>query len=241
MKLLIIRHGDPDYSIDSLTEKGEREALLLSDRLVPMLRQNGVHLYCSPLGRAQKTASYTLSRLGRTAETLDWLREFEGCVKDETGQNTCCWDRLPSAWTDNDLCYSDHWADWPPYRETNVEGEYRRVCEGFDELLLRHGYRHSGRHFDVINANDDVLVFFCHFGVESVLLSHLFGISPMVLWHNTCALPTSVTTLVTEEREKGLAIFRMLSFGDLSHLYAGMESPSFQARFCERFCDDTRH
>ena len=28
MKLIIIRHGDPDYSIDSLTEKGWREAEL---------------------------------------------------------------------------------------------------------------------------------------------------------------------------------------------------------------------
>ena len=33
MKLLIVRHGDPDYSIDSLTETGWIEAELLSDRL----------------------------------------------------------------------------------------------------------------------------------------------------------------------------------------------------------------
>lgn len=26
MKLLIVRHGDPDYSIDSLTPKGWKEA-----------------------------------------------------------------------------------------------------------------------------------------------------------------------------------------------------------------------
>lgn len=28
MKLFIIRHGDPDYTIDSLTEKGRKEAAL---------------------------------------------------------------------------------------------------------------------------------------------------------------------------------------------------------------------
>ena len=33
MKLLLIRHAEPDYAIDSLTEKGFREASLLSDRL----------------------------------------------------------------------------------------------------------------------------------------------------------------------------------------------------------------
>ena len=33
MKLLIVRHGDPDYTIDSLTEKGWREARYLSQKL----------------------------------------------------------------------------------------------------------------------------------------------------------------------------------------------------------------
>ena len=33
MRLLIIRHGDPDYARDNLTEKGKREAKLLSEML----------------------------------------------------------------------------------------------------------------------------------------------------------------------------------------------------------------
>ena len=33
MKLLIVRHADPDYSIDSLTETGWVEAELLSRRI----------------------------------------------------------------------------------------------------------------------------------------------------------------------------------------------------------------
>ena len=33
MKLLIIRHGDPDYTNDTLTEQGRREAELLSLRM----------------------------------------------------------------------------------------------------------------------------------------------------------------------------------------------------------------
>jgi probable phosphoglycerate mutase len=57
----------------------------------------------------------------------------------------------------------------------------------------------------------------------------------MQLWHGTCAAPSSVTTLVTEERRKGVAYFRMSSFGDISHLYAGGEGPSFAARFCEAY------
>ena len=60
MKILIIRHGDPDYSIDSLTEKGWREAELLSERL----KDAGItSFYCSPLGRANDTAKPTLDKL----------------------------------------------------------------------------------------------------------------------------------------------------------------------------------
>ena len=83
---------------------------------------------------------------------------------------------------------------------------------------------------------------FCHFGVECVLLSHNMKISPLVLWHNFVALPTSVTTLITEEREQGKALFRCNAFGDISHLYAGGEPASFQARFCETYSNfDERH
>ena len=32
MRILMIRHGDPDYVNDTLTEKGWREAALLADR-----------------------------------------------------------------------------------------------------------------------------------------------------------------------------------------------------------------
>ncbi|MNC67264.1 hypothetical protein D3C81_2161210 [compost metagenome] len=74
------------------------------------------------------------------------------------------------------------------------------------------------------------------------MLGHLLGISPMVLWHGFCAAPTSVTTLITEERRKGIAYFRMGSFGDISHLYAGGEEPAFAARFCETYDNmDERH
>lgn len=67
------------------------------------------------------------------------------------------------------------------------------------------------------------------------MLGHLLGISPVVLWHGLCAAPSSVTTLTTEERRDG-AYFRMSSFGDISHLYAGGESrPSAHGSVV--FCD----
>ena len=73
MKLFIIRHGDPDYSIDSLTERGRREAALLCERL---LGENITRVYCSPLGRARATAAPFLEATGLACEIRDWMQEF---------------------------------------------------------------------------------------------------------------------------------------------------------------------
>ena len=238
MKLLIVRHGDPDYRHDSLTRKGKKEAKLLAARLSAL---DVRAFYLSPLGRAQKTASYTLKRLSRDGETLNWLQEFRGSVTRPDGSETCCWDRLPCSFTEDEIYYSPRWHAGDLYRGTNVKAEYDKVCAGLDQLLARHGYRHVGRHFETQQGNHDTLVLFCHFGVEAVILSHLFGVSPVPLWHNTVALTSSVTTLITEERQKGYAIFRMCGFSDIGHLWKAGEAPSFQARFCECFEDQTRH
>ena len=54
MKLLFIRHGDPDYTIDSLTEKGWKEAEFLSEKIAALDVRD---FYVSPLGRAKDTAN----------------------------------------------------------------------------------------------------------------------------------------------------------------------------------------
>ena len=241
MKLLIIRHGDPDYSIDSLTEKGWREAELLKQRLMTM---DIAAFYCSPLGRARDTARPTLEALGRTAEICDWLREFDGSpVNPATGKPDGAWDRMPAFLAGNDDFWDDsRWLNTPYYGSGNVREKYTAVCRGLDELLKKHGYVHDGKLFRVERENTDTVVLFCHFGVECVLLSHLLHISPVTLWHGFVALPSSVTTLATEERQQGIALLRCSGFGDLSHLYAGHEPASFQARFCEVSSDfNQRH
>lgn len=62
MRILLIRHGDPDYVNDTLTEKGRREAALLAKRAVSM---NMGECYKSPLGRAKDTAAPCLEVTGK--------------------------------------------------------------------------------------------------------------------------------------------------------------------------------
>ncbi|MBR4692814.1 MAG: histidine phosphatase family protein [Oscillospiraceae bacterium] len=241
MKLLIVRHGDPDYANDALTERGWREAELLAER---MAKLEIAAFYVSPLGRARETAEATLRRLGRKGETLDWLREFAPRRFDpDCGRETVIWDWLPQTWTAEKAFYDrEAWMHVPVMEDAGVPAEARWVYGGLDALLAAHGYEHEGDVFRVRRPNRDTVALFCHFGVECVMLGHLLGISPMPLWHGTCALTTSVTTLATEERRQGIASFRMSGFGDVSHLPAAGQEPSFSARFCETWdCAEERH
>ncbi len=232
MRLLLVRHGDPDYEIDGLTEAGKREAELLVPRLAPLPVKD---YYVSPLGRARATAEPTLAAAGRTAKVCDWLREFAPrIIRPDSDRPYCCWDWLPADWTaDPRFLDADHWFDNERMQAGGVRQEYEWVTGELDKLLAEHGYVRDGRIYRVERPNEDTLVFFCHFGVSCVLLSHLLNVSPMVLWHGFCAAPGSVTTVTTEERRAGVASFRVNAFGDISHLYAAGVGPSFAARFCE--------
>ena len=240
MRLLLIRHGDPDYTVDSLTEKGHVEARLLAERIAAM---DIKAYYTSPLGRARDTAAYTLEKAGRKAEVLDWAREFDVPVADSAGGKRLAWDFLPEQWTEISDYYDKYkWTEVQIMKDADIRSGVEKVYSGLDKLLESHGYRREGRIYRAVSPNEDTVALFCHFGVTCVMLSHLLGISPVLLWHGTIAAPTSVTTLVTEERREGKAVFRMTGFGDVSHLYKYGEPPAFAGRFCEMYSNkEQRH
>lgn len=257
MRLLFIRHGDPDYVHDTLTEKGRREAALLAEA-APDLHLG--ECCVSPLGRAQDTAAYSLKKLGKTASTLGWLREFHAevdlnatpqlleaypttAVVDGKYIRKSVWDVMPSYLMKHTDCLDTvRWRESDICRNTNAVELYDQVIEKFDQFLADRGYVRDGICYRVEKESTDTVTFFCHFGITCVLLSRLWNVSPFALWQGIALAPTSVTEVVTEERQQGIAYFRGLRIGDISHLYAGKEPPSFSARFCETYSNmDQRH
>lgn len=245
MRILLIRHGDPDYEKDSLTERGWKEAELLAQRLA---QEEITDFYVSPLGRAKDTASLTLRRMNQTAQECEWLREFQPRIwkpyeeKQGVHEDSVVWDWLPSEWTKSEEFFRrDQWYTQKSMTDAGIKEEYDWVVECFDAVLKDHGYVRKGDLYQADWSNRETLVFFCHFGVSCVILSHLLNVSPMVLWHGLSLAPSSVTTLYTEERRRGVVLFRASAIGDTSHLYAGGMKPAFAARFCEIYDSDERH
>ena len=172
MKLLLVRHAEPDYEHDSLTEKGRREAVCLARRLA---RIPAAAYYVSPLGRAKATAEPTLKATGTAAVECPWLREFHAPIwrPDVPEHKTITWDWLPQDWmADERFFLYDQWHQVQVMLDGGVKAEYDWVTGELDALLERHGYRREGHCYRAFAPNNDVITLICHFGVTCVLLSH---------------------------------------------------------------------
>ena len=160
MKIILIRHADPDYSIDSLTPAGHKEAKLLGEYLKD--KELG-HIFVSPMGRAQRTMQYVLDAKGISDyEVLDWVHEFEPEVNinndelntsyahknvDENGQEfpRIAWDMYPRAFEKGPRYFDlQDWPDSPVGRHSVINEQYGYVTGEFDKLLARFGYERKG-------------------------------------------------------------------------------------------------
>jgi len=222
MKILIIRHAEPDYTNDTITEKGKREALLLAKRLSEL---NISDVYCSPMGRARDTAQPTLEALGMSAEILPWLHEFRGKVQHPNDSKMRIpWNLKPQYWTtEEELFDKDKWIEQELMSSGNVREIYEDTIKGLDLLLEKHGYFRDGYIYHCDENTDKTIVFFCHFALGMVLISHFTAVAPTILWQSFFLPTSSVTTLITEEKVKGEVFFKCMQLGDTSHLYAGGE------------------
>ena len=224
MKLIFIRHGDPDYVHDSLTPRGRAEAAALHNRLAGW---RGFEAAVSPLGRAQETARRALAGSGVTPETLPWLEEFRGRLPN----SRICWDLLPAAYDADPLLRDPvRWPEAALYQNTNVAAVHAETKAGLYALLARYGYRPRGSVFAAAPdaRRDAVAVLFCHMAVSMECLAILLNQASPVVWHQWFLPPASITVLGAEEREPGLVQWRMQAAGDVRHLWqAGLEpSPS---------------
>ena len=244
MRLLFIRHGDPDYQNDCLNEIGRNEVKALA-ALIPKIKLGTC--YASPLGRAQETAAIALGRAVPDAQgaaaaaacgdkliTLDWLREFPAQVDlnesallqdayylqtlpDGTYKKRIVWDMYPSYYTEHPA-YSDYedWRGTLVAMNSDIIAIYDNVVSSFDKLLAEHGYVREGRHYRVDRESVETLTFFCHFGITCVLLSHLWNISPFVPLQSFC-MPTSSITELSSVAQADIDRLMILTFCDLTY------------------------
>lgn len=234
MRLYIIRHADPDYVRDTITDTGHREAKALSERLA---REGIDEIYSSPLGRAQATAAYTATVLKKRVEILPWTREISDAAVEIDGfGRMAAWDAPGELILEDEADLdANGWMETPWTREVGLKHHYHHIAENSDAFLMEQGYRRSGKRYEVLQANERKLAIFCHGGFGLCFLSHLLRIPAVYLWTGFWLPPSSVTTVLFETRTDRWAVPRCLSMADISHLYAAGLPLSFSGLLGNRY------
>ncbi len=226
MKVLIIRHAEPDYENNCLTDKGKREAELLSLKLN---NENIKDIYVSPLNRAILTAQPTAKSLNKEPTVLDWLTEFTEKLNfsydtDFYKDMKSPWNMPPKLWCKDELIFdNNNWNKSKIVSDTKISEIYNSISAEFDKLLLKYGYLRNDNYYEITdNTFDNITIaLFCHFGVGTAIISHILNMPLIPIWNSVFLPPSSVTTLYMEKHIKteNIAHGIFAGIGDTSHLY----------------------
>jgi len=211
MEIILIRHADPDYKNDTITERGceEAKALALS------LKEKRIDaLYVSPLGRAQETKRYIAETLNMESTTLEWLREVSGSSID----GYAAWEHPGTDYLAQDnLASPQNW--WEGYRPGEaLKPCFAAISEGFDNLLASYGYQKWRNMYKIKARSDKTIALVCHKGTTLTLLAYLLHWPlPLIYIHGNIDT-TGVTRLFLREVDEEYAVFKLIVMNDRSHL-----------------------
>lgn len=218
MELLLVRHGQPAWSVDGLsrddpdlTDVGREQAARLANRLRGL---DADRLLVSPLRRAQQTAEPLADALDLEPVTHPWLAEITAPT----------WEGTPVELVEKtfresrDRPVEEHWSGLPGGE--SFHDFHARVTTGTDELLSSVGGRRQQDEPTLwsLERPEARVVVVAHAGTNSVLLGHLLGIPPVPWeWERFVAFHSSLSTLRPVE-VSGHHSFSLWRLADTSHL-----------------------
>lgn len=222
MILYYVRHGDPIYEPDSLTELGHKQAEALAARLA---NADIDRLFASTSTRARQTAAPTAKLLGKDVTLLDWCneryawKEFsivrKGVRKwlfqeDEYLHKfvSCEFEKL-----------GDKWYKHPDVYTETLEKGIARIKLATYAFLSDLGYdkAEDGNYFVANRDNNERIALFAHEGFGMAFLSTVMGI-PYSTFCSRFELEHSCVTVVRFEGDD-IVFPRILQLNNDSHLF----------------------
>ncbi len=190
MRIFFIRHGEPDYDNDCLTENGKMQALAVAHRLKD---EELDEIYSSPMGRAAQTAAPTVKMLNLPVTTLDYMHEIlwggEGIP--HQGHPWTLSEKMINE--ENFDFYGKDWREHPYYKGNLVVDYYDKIAERIDEFVKDQGYIHDKGRFLCTTNEDKNIAIFSHSGSGACAISHLLNLPfPYV----TTVLPYEFTSVI---------------------------------------------
>lgn len=221
MILYIIRHGEPNYAIDHLTETGWLQAEAVGERMAKIGLDR---IFTSPMGRARDTSAPTCRLLNMEAQIEDWSHEIGIEIK------TPYPDGEPKSISllQNTIFRQDGRIDLgregafdcPGIRESGMKQHLAFLKAHGDDFLERLGYRAENDVYRILRPSEERVALFCHAAMGRAWISQLLGIPLNVMWASFSYEFTGVTKLEFKNNPDGFTAPTCHYFSDISHLYA---------------------
>ncbi|REK21112.1 MAG: histidine phosphatase family protein [Actinobacteria bacterium] len=225
MDLILIRHGQPDWTPEriarndpDLTDLGREQAKRVAHRLTALDRVD--ELWVSTMSRSVQTAEPISTELAQEVEAYDFLREI---------QNPPEWDGEPADEIEKRLEHAnlrsmdDMWDGLPGGE--SFRAFHQRVIAGLEETLAAHGIApmsEQHRHLWTVDDPDKRVILVAHAGTNAVVLGHLLGLDPVPWeWERFRQPHTGISRLTMTRISTGWA-FSLRMLGEVSHLHPTM-------------------
>lgn len=182
MILYYVRHGDPIYEPDSLTELGHKQAAALAKRFALYGLDE---VYSSPSNRAMLTAKPTCDALGLEMKICDWAHEVlagaDTGFHDKDGKFHWCFTEREFVEKFNDPSVRAMGMEWYKheiFKDMPFEKGMKRIYAAVDEFLLSLGYKHDRENccYCKVGKSPEKVALFAHGGAGVMILSAILNI-----------------------------------------------------------------
>ena len=184
MRIIFVRHGDPNYSEDRLTPLGHAQAEAAGKRLAS---EKITQIFSSPCGRALETAHHIAGWVNFPKEeitVLPFMREISwGATEGEQlyskGHPWYIVDHMiengksiiDGSWRENDL-----------FKRNKATAICETVGEEFDRFLCGLGLCREGDYYRIGALKNESYILTSHGGSSSAVLAHIFNMPlPFIL------------------------------------------------------------
>lgn len=181
MDIVFIRHGQPQWSIDGLsqvdphlTELGHKQAKLAASRIASDEKVPVRELIVSSALRSQQTAEPMAQATGLTINTIHDLREIE--MPDWEGVTE---EAVIEIFRTTRHRSPEEWWDGLPGGES-FRDFHDRITSALDSLLAERGITRDADDPSLWHVSSEIerIVIVAHGGTNSVSLAHLMGSPP---------------------------------------------------------------
>lgn len=222
MLLFYIRHGEPIYVPDSLTEVGKAQAEALVERMKICKPEK---IFSSSSNRAILTAKPTAEYFNIDIDVLDWChenhvrREFKWV--DKEGVERWCFQVKENIELFNSQEFfrlGDNWWQHPKFKDTPIKSGLDRIRKETDDFMESLGYIRSERGFIAKNPKYQRVALFAHHGFGVTFLSCLLDIPyPSFTTHFDMGY-TGITVIHFDD--EGFTVPKIFQLSNDSHLFA---------------------